>query len=59
MNAFIAGLVAELNAGVTDGDIVEFSHTNAYHKVVIRRISTDTYYTYVKDIRGNFIFIPV
>ena len=58
MNAFIAGLIAELNADAA-GDIVEFSHVNAYRKVVVRRVSTGNLYTYVKDIRGNFIFIPV
>lgn len=58
MNAFIAGLIAELNANAAADEIVEFSHTNTHRNVVVRRIATDSFYTFVKDIRGNFVFIP-
>lgn len=57
MNAFIAGIVAELNAGSTDA--VEFSHFDSNHKMVVRRIRTGKLYNYVRDCRGKFFFLPV
>ena len=57
MNAFTAGLIAELNAGSTD--TVEFSHFNKYHKMVVRRHRNNKLYTFVKDIRGKIVFMPV
>lgn len=57
MNAFIAGIITELNAG--SADKVEFSHFDSNRKMVVSRKRTGKFYTYIKDCRGKFIFMPV